>query len=75
MKTKNSKLRSIGIFALVFVMLTSIVLPLAASGSSDDVMGAYTVKSGDTLSSIAAAHGVTVSSIVDNNGISASSKL
>ena len=75
MKTKNSKMRSIGIFALVFVMLTSIVLPLAASGSSDDVMGAYTVKSGDTLSSIAAAHGVTVSSIVDNNGISASSKL
>ncbi len=75
MKTKNSKMRSIGIFALVFVMLTSIVLPLAASGSSDDNMGAYTVKSGDTLSSIAAAHGVTVSSIVDNNGISASSKL
>ncbi len=75
MKTKNSRMRSIGIFALVFVMLTSIILPLAASGSSDDLMGSYTVKSGDTLSSIAAAHGVTVSSIVDNNGISASSKL
>lgn len=75
MKTKNSRMRSIGIFALVFVLLTSMVLPLAASGSSDDHMGTYTVKDGDTLSSIAAAHGVTVSSIVDDNGISASSKL
>lgn len=75
MKTKNSRMRSIGIFALVFVLLTSMVLPLAASGSSDDHMGTYTVKAGDTLSSIAAAHGVTVSSIVDDNGISASSKL
>lgn len=75
MKTKNSRMRSIGIFALVFVLLTSMILPLAASGSSDDHMGTYTVKAGDTLSSIAAAHGVTVSSIVDDNGISASSKL
>ncbi len=75
MKTKNSRMRSIGIFALVFVLLTSMVLPLAASGSSDDLMGTYTVQEGDTLSSIAAAHGVTVASIVDNNGISASSKL
>ncbi len=75
MKTKNSKMRSIGIFALVFVLLTSCVLPLAASGSSNDFMGTYTVEKGDTLSSIAAAHGVTVSSIVENNGISASSTL
>ncbi len=75
MKTKNSKMRSIGIFALVFVLLTSCILPLSASGSSNDFMGTYTVQDGDTLSSIAAAHGVTVSSIVDNNGISASSKL
>lgn len=75
MKTKNSRMRSIGIFALVFVMLTSMVLPLAASGSSDDLMGTYTVESGDTLSSIAAAHGVTVASIVESNGISASSTL
>ncbi len=75
MKTKNSRMRSIGIFALVFVLLTSMVLPLAASGSSDDIMGTYTVADGDTLASIAAAHGVTVASIVDNNGISASSKL
>ncbi len=75
MKTKNSRMRSIGIFALVFVLLTSMVLPLAASGSSDDLMGTYTVEEGDTLSSIAAAHGVTVASIVENNGISASSAL
>ncbi len=75
MKTKNSRMRSIGIFALVFVLLTSMVLPLAASGSSDDIMGTYTVEEGDTLASIAAEHGVTVSSIVENNGISASSKL
>lgn len=75
MKTKNSRMRSIGIFALVFVLLTSMVLPLAASGSSDDLMGTYTVETGDTLSSIAAAHGVTVASIVENNGISASSTL
>ena len=75
MKTKNSRMRSIGIFALVFVLLTGMVLPLAASGSSNDLMGTYTVEEGDTLSSIAAAHGVTVASIVDNNGISASSTL
>ena len=75
MKTKNSRMRSIGVFALVFVLLTSMVLPLAASGSSADLMGTYTVEEGDTLSSIAAAHGVTVASIVDNNGISASSTL
>lgn len=74
MKT-NRKMRSIGIFALVFVLLTSVILPLAASGSSDDYMGTYIVKKGDTLSSIAAAHGVTVSSIVQENGISASSTL
>ncbi len=74
MKT-NRKMRSIGIFALVFVLLTSAILPLAASGSSDDYMGTYIVKKGDTLSSIAAAHGVTVSSIVQENGISASSTL
>ena len=75
MKTKNSRMRSLGIFALVFVLLTSMVLPLAASGSSDDFMGTYTVADGDTLASIAAAHGVTVASIVENNGISASSTL
>ncbi len=75
MKTKNSKMRSIGIFALVFVLLTSCILPLSAAGSSNDFMGTYTVEKGDTLSSIAAAHGVTVSSIVENNGISASSTL
>ncbi len=74
MKT-NRKMRSIGIFALVLVMLTSVILPLAASGSSNDYMGTYVVKKGDTLSSIAAAHGVTVASIVQENGISASSKL
>lgn len=75
MKTKNSRMRSIGIFALVFVLLTSMVLPLTASGSSDDLMGTYTVEEGDSLSSIAASHGVTVASIVDCNGISASSTL
>ncbi len=74
MKT-NRKMRSIGIFALVFVLLTSIILPLAASGSGNDYMGVYIVKKGDTLSSIAASHGVTVSSIVRENGISASSVL
>ncbi len=74
MKT-NRKMRSIGIFALVFVLLTSVILPLAAAGSGNDYMGTYTVKKGDTLSSIAAAHGVTVASIVQENGISASSKL
>ena len=73
MKT-NRKMRSIGIFVLVFVMLTSIILPLAASGSSD-YMSTYVVKKGDTLSSIAAAHGVTVSSIVKENGISASATI
>jgi murein DD-endopeptidase MepM/ murein hydrolase activator NlpD len=67
-------MRSIGIFVLVFVMLTSIILPLAASGSSD-YMSTYVVKKGDTLSSIAAAHGVTVSSIVKENGISASATI
>ncbi len=75
MKRKNSRMRSLGVFALVFVLLTSMVLPLAASGSSDDFMGTYTVADGDTLASIAAAHGVTVASIVENNGISASSTL
>ncbi len=74
MKT-NRKMRSIGIFALVFVLLTSVVLPLAAAGSGNDYMGTYTVKKGDTLSSIAASHGVTVASIVEENGISASSTL
>ena len=73
MKT-NRKMRSIGIFVLVFVMLTSIILPLAASGSSD-YMSTYVVKKGDTLSSIAAAHGVSVSSIVKENGISASATI
>ena len=73
MKT-NRKMRSIGIFVLVFVMLTSIILPLAASGSSE-YMSTYVVKKGDTLSSIAAAHGVTVSSIVKENGISASATI
>ena len=53
MKTKNSRMRSIGVFALVFVLLTSMVLPLAASGSSADLMGTYTAEEGDTLSSIA----------------------
>ncbi len=75
MKTKNSKMKSIGIFALVFVLLTSCILPLTAAGSSNDFMGTYTVKTGDTLSSIAAAHGVTVSNIVKENGISASATL
>ena len=73
MKT-NRKMRSIGIFVLVFVMLTSIILPLAASGSSE-YMSTYVVKKGDTLSSIAAAHGTTVSDIVTTNGISASAEL
>ncbi len=75
MKTKNSRMRSIGIFALVFVLLTSMVLPLTATGSSEDLMSTYTVDEGDSLSSIAASHGVTVADIVDINGISASAPL
>ncbi len=76
MKTKKRKMRSIGIFALVLVLLMSAVLPLTAAGSAiDEAMGTYIVKQGDTLSSIAAAHGVTVSDIVTTNGISASSDL
>ncbi len=76
MKTNKRKMRSIGIFALVLVLLVSMVLPLTAAGSSiDEAMVTYTVKSGDTLSSIAAAHGVTVSKIVNENGISASATL
>ncbi len=74
MKTKK-QMRSIGVFALVLVLLVSVVLPLAAAGSGNDYMGTYTVKKGDTLSSIAASHGVTVAGIVQENGISASSKL
>lgn len=76
MKTNKRKMRSIGIFALVLVLLVSAVLPLTAAGSAiDEAMVTYTVKSGDTLSSIAAAHGVTVSKIVNENGISASAEL
>lgn len=76
MKTKNRKMRSIGIFALVLVLLMSAILPLSAAGSAiDEAMGTYIVKQGDTLSSIAAAHGVTVSDIVTTNGISASTEL
>ena len=76
MKTQNRKMRSIGIFALVLVLLMGSILPLSAAGSAiDEAMGSYIVKQGDTLSSIAAAHGVTVSDIVTNNGISASAEL
>ena len=76
MKVHNKKLRSISVFALVLVLLVSIVLPMSAAGSSpDEAMGTYIVKQGDTLSSIAAAHGVTVSGIVSANGISASADL
>ena len=75
MKTRNSKMRSIGIFALALVLLTTTILPLAASGTETGCMGTYIVKSGDSLASISASHGVTVSSIVDANGISASAKL
>lgn len=76
MKVHNKKLRSISVFALVLVLLVSIVLPMSAAGSSpDEAMGTYIVKNGDTLSSIAAAHGVTVSGIVSANGISASADL
>ncbi len=76
MKTNKRKMRSIGIFALVLVLLMSAVLPLSAAGSAiDEAMGTYIVKQGDTLSSIAAAHGVTVSDIVTTNGISASAEL
>ena len=76
MKTNNRKMRSIGIFALVLVLLMGSILPLSAAGSAvDEAMGSYIVKQGDTLSSIAAAHGVTVSDIVTNNGISASTEL
>ena len=76
MKTNKCKMRSIGIFALVLILLMSSILPLSAAGSAiDEAMGTYTVKQGDTLSSIAAAHGVTVSDIVTTNGISASAEL
>ncbi len=76
MKTNKRKMRSIGIFALVLVLLMSAVLPLSAAGSAiDEAMGTYIVKQGDTLSSIAATHGVTVSDIVTTNGISASAEL
>lgn len=76
MKTNKRKMRSIGVFALVLVLLMSTVLPLTAAGSAiDEAMVTYTVKAGDTLSSIAAAHGVTVSKIVNENGISASAEL
>ncbi len=75
MKTRNSKMRSIGIFALALVLLTTTILPLTASGSEPGCMGTYVVKSGDSLASISASHGVTVSSIVDANGISVSAKL
>lgn len=76
MKTSKRKMRSVGIFALVLVMLMSAILPLSAAGSAiDEAMGTYIVKQGDTLSSIAAAHGTTVSDIVTTNGISASAEL
>lgn len=76
MKTRLSKPGSIGIFALVLVLLISAILPLSAAGSAiDEAMGTYTVKKGDTLSSIAAAHSVTVSDIVTINEISASAEL
>lgn len=76
MKTNKCKMRSIGIFALVLILLMSSILPLSAAGSAiDEAMGTYIVKQGDTLSSIAAANGVTVSDIVTTNGISASAEL
>ena len=34
MKTSKRKMRSIGIFALVLVMLMSAILPLSAAGSA-----------------------------------------
>ncbi len=76
MKLSKSKMRSVGIFALVIVLLMGTVLPLTASGSAiNEAMGTYTVKQGDTLASIASAHGVTVADIVNDNGISASAEL
>ncbi|MBR5442368.1 MAG: LysM peptidoglycan-binding domain-containing protein [Clostridia bacterium] len=75
MKTRNSKMRSIGIFALALVLLTTTILPLTASGSEPGCMGTYIVKPGDSLAAISASYGVTVASIVEANGISASAKL
>ncbi len=77
MKLRKNKFKSIGIFALVLVLLTSVILPMTVAGSSvdGDAVTTYTVKSGDTLASIASAYGVTVSNIVSANGLSASSEL
>ncbi len=76
MKTTKSKMRSIGIFALVLVMLSVAILPLSAAGSAaDEAMATYIVKSGDTLASISAAHGTKVADIVAVNDISASTEL
>lgn len=77
MKLRKNKLKSIGIFALVLVLLTSVILPMTVAGSSvdGDAVTTYTVKAGDTLASIASAYGVTVSNIVSANGLSASSEL
>lgn len=76
MKIKNSKAKSIGIFVLVLVLLSSSLLPITVFGSSNgEAVAKYTVKKGDNLSTIAASYGVTVSNIVSANGISASSTL
>ena len=45
MKTNKRKMRSTGIFALVLVLLVSMILPLSAAGSAiDEAMGTYVVK-------------------------------
>ena len=78
MKMKNTKLKSLGIFALVLVMLAGVILPMSAAGSTskdEDASLAYTVKEGDTLPKLASTYGVSVSKIVSKNGISASDEL
>ena len=77
MKIKNRKFTSLGIFALVLIMLAGVVLPMSVAGSSTDNGASlvYKVKEGDSLPGIASAYGVSVSKLVENNGISASDEL
>lgn len=71
MKAKRSTLKSVIIVILALVLISGILMPMAANAQTTG--NYYTVKTGDSLSKIAASYGVTVSEIVALNNISSSS--
>lgn len=71
MKAKRSTLKSAIIIMLALVLVSGILMPMAAN--ADTTGNYYTVKTGDTLSKISASYGVTVSEIVALNNIASAS--